>query len=97
MPVEFLLNYRCLLNFVIYVRKEVPAFSNNNVLQTSNCNQNARTGKTYPAMKSNSEIHDKSLMLQAMKLYKEVPYKKRQKLVKVKNIKGFLKQFYFKE
>ena len=73
------------------------AFSNNNELQTSNCKQNARTGKIYPAMKSNSEFLDKSLMLQAMKLYNEVPYEQRQKIDKVKNIKRFLKEFYFKE
>ena len=97
MPVDFLLKYRCLLFFLKYVRKELPAFSNNKVLQTSNCNQNARTGKIYPAMKSNSEFLDKSLMLQAMKFYNEVQYKQRQKLDKVKNIKGFLKEFYFKE
>ena len=80
-----------------YVRKQLPAFSNKNELQTSNCKQNARTGKIYPALKSNSEFLDKSLMLQAMKLYNEVPYEQRQKLDKVKNIKGFLKEFYFKE
>ena len=53
--------------------------------------------KIYPAMKSISEFLDKSLMLQAMKLYNEVPYEQRQKLDKVKNIKGFLKEFYFKD
>ena len=97
MPVEFLLKYRCMVFFMKYVRKQLSAFSNNNELQTSNCMQNARTGKIYPAMKSNSEFLDKSLMLQAMKLYNEVPYEQRQKLDKVKNIKGFLKEFYFKE
>ena len=83
--------------FMEYVRKQLPAFSNNHELQTSNCKQNARTGKIYPAIKSNLEFLDKSLMLQAMKLYNEVPYEQRQKLDKVKNIKGFLKEFYFKE
>ena len=83
--------------FLKYVRKQLPALSNNNVLQTSNCKQNARTGKIYPAIKSNSEFLDKSLMLQAMKLYKEFPYEQRQKLDMVKNIKGFLTEFYFKE
>ena len=34
-------------------------------------------------------------MLQGMKLYNEVPYEK--KIVIVKNIKGFLKEFFFKE
>ena len=97
MPVEFLLKYRCMVFFLKYVRKQLPAFSNNNVLHTSNCKQNARRGKIYPAMKSNSEFLDKSLMLQAMKLYNEFPYEQRQKLDKVKNIKGFLKEFYFKE
>ena len=97
MPVEFLLKYRCMVFFLKYVRKQLPAFSNNNVLQTSNCKQNARTGEIYPAMKSNSEFLDKSLMLQAMKLYNEFPYEQRQKLDKVKNIKFFLKEFYFKE
>ena len=42
-------------------------------------------------MKNNSEFLDNSLMLQAMKLYNEVPYEQRQKLDKVKNSKGFLK------
>ena len=70
--------------FLKYVRKELPAYSNSNVLQTSNCNQNARTGKIYPATKSNPEFLDKSLMLQAKKLYNEVPYEQRQKLDKVK-------------
>ena len=83
--------------FLKYVKKQLPAFSNNNVLQTSNCNQNARTGKVYPAMKSNSEFLDKSLMLQAIKLYNEFPYEQRQKLDKIKNIKSFLKEFYFKK
>ena len=83
--------------FLKYVRKQLPTFSNNNELQTSNCKQNARTGKIYPAMKSNSDFLDKSLMLQAMKLYNDVPYAQRQKLDKVKNIKGYLKEFYFKE
>ena len=36
-------------------------------------------------------------MLQAMKLYNEVPNEQRQKLDEVKNIKGFLKEFFFKE
>ena len=67
--------------FLKYVRKQLPAFSNNNELQTSKCNQNARTGKLYPTMKSNSDFLDKSLILQAMKL----------------RIKGFLKVFLFKE
>ena len=55
--------------------------------------------KTYPTMKSNSKNHlcCKSLMLQATKLYNEVSYEQRQKLYKVKNIKGFLKEFHFKE
>ena len=74
MPVEFLLKYRCMVFFSKYVRKELPAFSNNNVLQISNCNQNARTGKKFPAAKSSLKFLDKSLMLQAMKLYNEVPY-----------------------
>ena len=47
-------------------------------------------------MKSNSEFLDKSLMLQAMKLYNEFPYEQRQKLDKAKNIKGFLKEFYLR-
>ena len=81
--------------FLKYVRKQLPAFSNNNVLQTSNCKQNARTGKIYPAMKSNSEFLDKSLMLQAMKLYNEFPYEQRKKLDKVKNIKGFFERILF--
>ena len=97
MPLEFLFKYRCLVFFSKYVRKELPAFSNNNELQNSNCNQNERTGKIYPAMKSNSEFLDKSLMLQAMKLYNEVPYESRQKLDMVKSMKIFLKEFYFKE
>ena len=97
MHVEFLLKYRCMVFFLKYVRKQLPAFSNNNVLQTSNFKQKARTGKIYPAMKSNSEFLDKSLMLQAIKLYNEFPYGQRQKLDKIKNIKGFLKEFYFKE
>ena len=67
--------------FLKYVRKQLPAFSNNNELQTSKCNQNAITGKLYPTMKSNSDFLDKSLILQAMKL----------------RIKGFLKEFSFKE
>ena len=87
MPVEFLLKYRCMVFFLKYVRKQLTAFRNNNVLQTSNCKQNARTGN--PAMKSNSEFLDKSLMLQAMKLYNDFPYEQRQKLDKVQNIKGF--------
>ena len=86
MPVEFLLKYRCMVFFLKYVRKQLPAFSNNNVLQTSNYKQNARTGKIYPAMKSNSEFLDKSLMLQAMILYNEFPYEQRQKLDKVERI-----------
>ena len=97
MPVEFLLKFRCMVFFLKYVRKHLPAFSNNNVLQTSNYKQKARTGKIYPAMKSNLEFLDKSFMLQAMKLYNEFPYEQRQKLSKVKKIKGFLKEFYFKE
>ena len=97
MSVEFLLKYRCMVFFLKYVRKNLPVFSNNYVLQTSNCKQNARTGKVYPAMKSNSEFLYKSLMLQATKLYNEFPHERRQKLDKVKNIKGFLKEFYFKE
>ena len=44
MPVEFLLKYRRMVFFLKYVRKQLPAFSNNNELQTSNCKQNARTG-----------------------------------------------------
>ena len=36
-------------------------------------------------------------MLQAMKLYNEVAYEQRQRLDKVKNIKGFLKELYFKK
>ena len=36
-------------------------------------------------MKNNSEFLDKSSMLQAMKLYNEVPHEQRQKLDKVKN------------
>ena len=95
MPVEFLLKNRCMVFFKKYVRKQLPAFSNNNELQTSNCKQNARTGKIYPALKSNSEFLDKSLMLQAMKLYNEVPYEQRQKLDKVKNIKGFFERILF--
>ena len=78
-PVEFLLKCRCMVFFLKYVRKQLTAFSNNNVLQTSNCNQNARTGKIYLALKINSEFLDKSLMLQAMKLYIDVPYEQRQK------------------
>ena len=94
MPVEFLLKYRCMVFFLKYVRKQLPAFSNNNVLQSSDCKQNARlVKKIYPAMKSISEFLDKSLMLQAIKLYNEFPYEQRQKLDKVKNIKGFLKEF----
>ena len=72
MPVEFL-KYRFMVFFLNYVRKHLPALSNSNELQTSRCNQNARTGKIYPTMKSNSEFLDKSLMLQAMKLYNEAP------------------------
>ena len=48
-------------------------------------------------MISNSEFLNKSLILQVMKLYNEVPYEQIQRLDKVKNIKGFLKEFYFKE
>ena len=77
--------------FLKYIRKQLPAFSNNNELQTSNCNQIARTGKVYPAVKTNSEFLNKSLILQAMKLYNDVPYELRQKLDKVENIKDFLK------
>ena len=36
MPVEFLLKYRCMVFFLKSVRKQLPAFSNNNELQTSN-------------------------------------------------------------
>ena len=102
MSVEFLLKYRCMVFFSKYNRKQLPAFSNNNKLQTSKCNQNARTEifrlyRIYPTMKSNSEILDKSLMLQAMKLHNEVPHEQRQKLDKFENIKGFLKEFYSKE
>ena len=96
MLVEFL-KYRCMIFSLKYVRKQLPAFSNNNELQPSKCNQNPRTGKIYPTMKRNSEFLDKSLMLQAMKMYNEVPYEQRQKLDMVKNIKGFQKKFYFKE
>ena len=92
MPVEFFLKYRCTVFFLKYIRKQLPAFSNNNVLQTSNCNQNARTGKVYPALKTNLNFLDKSLILQAMKLYNDVPYELRQKLDKVENIKDFLKK-----
>ena len=63
-----------------YVRKQLPAFSNNKELQSSKCNQNPRTGKIYPTMKRKSEFLNKSLMLQAMKMYHEVPYEQRQKL-----------------
>ena len=63
--------------FLKYVRKQLPAFSNNNELQTSKCNQSARTGKIYPTMKNNSAFHDKSLMLQAMKLKNEIPYEQK--------------------
>ena len=97
MPVEFLLKYRFMVFFLKNVRKRLQALSSNNVLQTSNCNKNARTGKFYPAVKSNSEFLDKSLMLQAMKLYNEVQYEQRQELDKVENVKGFLKKFYFEE
>ena len=62
-----------------YVRKQLPAFSNNNVLQTSHSNQHAGTGKIHLAMKSNLEFLNKSLMLEAMKLYNEVPYGKKTK------------------
>ena len=82
MPVEPLLNYRCIVFFLKYIWKQKPAFSNNNELQTSKCNQNSRTGKVFPTVKSNSEFLDKSLMLQAMKLYNEVSYEQRQKLDK---------------
>ena len=78
-----------------YVRKQLPAFSNNNELQTPNCKQNARTGKIYPAKKSNSEFLDKSLMLQAVKLYNEVPYEQRQKLDKVKKNQRFFERILF--
>ena len=77
--------------------------NNNQLLVTTmNCklpivNKMREREKIYPAMKSNLEFLDKSLMLQAMKLYNEVPYEQRQKPDKVKNIKGFLKEFYFKE
>ena len=81
--------------FLKYVKKKLQTFSNNNELQTSRCNPNARAGKNYPTMKSNSEFLDKSLI--AMKFYNEVAYEQRQKLDKVKNIKGFLKEFYFKK
>ena len=91
MPVEFLLKYQFMVFFLKNIRKRLPALSSNNVLQTSNCNQNARTGKIYPAVKSNSEFLDKSLMLQAMKLYNEVQCEQRQELDKVENVKGFLK------
>ena len=90
MPSEFLLKYRCMVFCLIYVRKQLPVFSNNNERQTSKCNQNARTGKIYPTMKRNSEFLD-ILMLQAMKLYNEVPYEQRQKLDKIKNVNGYLK------
>ena len=97
MPVEFFLKYRCMVCFLKYVRKQSPAFINNNELQTSKCNQNARAGKVETTMKSNSEFLHKSLMLQAMKMYNEVPYEQKQKLDKIKNIKSFLKEFLFKE
>ena len=97
MPVEFFLKYRCMEFFLKYARKQLPVFSNNNELEISKCNQNARAGNNYPTMKINSGILDKSLMLQAIKLYNEVPYEQRQKLNKVRNIKGFLKEFYFKK
>ena len=48
-------------------------------------------------MKVIPEFLDKSLMLQARNLYKEVSYEQRQKRDKVRNIKCFLKDFYFKE
>ena len=95
MPVGFLLKYRCMVFFLKDVTKQLPASSKNNELQISKCNQNARTGKIYPTMKRNSEFIDNSLMLQAIKLYNEVPYEQRQKLDKVKNIKGFLKKTLF--
>ena len=89
MTVEFLLKYRCMGFFLKNDRKHLPAFSNNNELQTSKCNQNARTGKIYPTLKSNSEFLDKTLMLQAMKLYNDVLYKQRQELDKLKTTKVF--------
>ena len=89
MPVDFLLKYRCMVVFLKFVNYHLPAFSNNNELQTFKCNQNARTGKICPTMKNNSEFLDKSMMLQAMKLYNEVPYEQRQKLDKVKKHQRF--------
>ena len=79
MPAEFLLKYRCMVFFLKHVRIQLPAFSNNDELQTSKCNQNARTGKIYPTMRSNSDFLDESLMLQAIKLYNEVRDEQRQK------------------
>ena len=73
MPVEFLLKYPCMVFFLKNLGKQLPIFSINNELQTSKCNQNARTVKNFPTLKSDSEFFNKSLMLQAMKLYNEVP------------------------
>ena len=91
MPVEILFKYRCMVFGLKYVRKQLSAFINNNELQISKCNQIARTVKVY------EEFLEKSLMLNAIKLYNEVPNEQRQKLDKVKNPRAFPKTFYFKE
>ena len=95
MSVEFLLKYRCILFFLKYVRKQLPAFSNDNELQTSKCSQNARTEKNYPTMESISEFLDKSLMLQPIKMYNEVPDEQRHKLDTVKKHQRFSEKILF--